>query len=363
MTTEFGLLVPLPLVLVGPLAVILFGAVGWLIGRIVFRIISSGIRRTQTPIDDIVLNVLKAPISSAGALVAIWLALRGLPLSSETVRYVNRGWVIVATLLLVSIGLRSLNGFTRGVVEKTPNLAPAAGMIRVIGRVIVLSLGGVMLLQSFGIAVEPLIASMGIGSLAVALALRDTLSNFFAGLYIHADRPLRVGNYVKIENGEEGYVQQIGWRSTRIKNLSNNIDVVPNEKLAQSILTNFDLPDSTFSFSIPVPVGHGIHPDRILKQLNEIALGLPTEIPELIPDAPPSVSFGGFGETGSLFSLNCRVRSHVDQGGVRSTIQLRILERFLREGIPFPSSGRVVLAPTIEEIMAGKSNGAAAAGE
>jgi small-conductance mechanosensitive channel len=352
MTPEFGFSIPLPLLIAGPLVVLAGGAVGVVIARVVFAIIASGLRRTQSPTNEIVLEVLRAPIDAAGVLVGAWLALRGLPLSPESVRFVNRGWVILTTVLLVSVGLRSLNGITKGIVEKTPTLAPAAGMIRAIGRLIVLSLGGVMLLQSFGIAVEPLIASLGIGSLAVALALRDTLANFFAGIYIHADHPLRVGNYVKIENGEEGYVTQIGWRSTRLRSLANNMIVVPNEKLAQSIMTNYDIPDGTCAFAIQIPVAYDADPARILGILTEELTSAAPELPALLLDPAPSAAFGGFTENSLTFSLNCRVRNHVAQYGVRSELQRRVYERFLREGIRFPFPSRTLHVPEIEAILA-----------
>ncbi len=352
MTPEFGISIPLPLLIAGPLVVLVGGGLGWVIARIVFGIVASGFRKTQGPTNEIVIEVLRAPVIATCALVGAWLALRGLPLSPELVRIVNRGWVILTTVLLVSVGLRSLNGITKGFVVKAPALAPAAGMIRAIGRLVVLSLGGVMLLQSFGIAVEPLIASLGIGSLAVALALRDTLANFFAGLYIHADHPLHIGNYVKIENGEEGYVVQIGWRSTRLRSLANNMIVVPNEKLAQSIMTNYDIPDAACAFSIQIPVAYDADPARIIGILaEELAAALP-ELPALLGNPAPSATFGGFSEDSLLFSLNCRVRTYVDQYGVRSELQRRVYERFKREQIRFPFPSRTLHAPEIEEILA-----------
>lgn len=354
MTQEFGVSIPLPLAIAGPLLVCAAGIAGLVLSRILFWIVVSGLRRTQSQTNEILIDILRPPAAAAGALVGAWIALRGLPLSPESIRIVNRGWVILATVLLVSVGLRSLNGVTKGIIERSPNLAPAAGMIRTIGRLIVLSLGGVMLLQSFGIAVEPLIASLGIGSLAVALALRDTLSNLFAGLYIHADHPLRVGNYVKIENGEEGYVLQIGWRSTRLRNLANNVIVVPNEKLAQSIMTNFDMPDSTLAFSIQIPVAHGADPGHVLAILQEELQAAPTRLPALLSDPAPSATFAGFTADSLTFSLNCRARSVVEQPAVRGELQRRVYERFLKERIRFPVSSRTLHVPELEEILSRK---------
>src|SRR5436189_26412 len=100
---------------------------------------------------------------------------------------------------------------------------------RVTVRIAVLVLATIMALESLGVPVAPLLTTLGVGSLAVALALQETLANFFAGLYLLADRPVRPGDYIKIHDGEEGFVQAIGWRSSRLRTTKNNIVIVPNQ--------------------------------------------------------------------------------------------------------------------------------------
>ena len=100
-------------------------------------------------------------------------------------------------------------------------------------------IGLLVTLDSLNISITPLLTTLGIGGLAVALAFKDTLANFFAGLYVLADRPIRVGDLVKIEGGPEGYVESIGWRSTRIRTLANNIAILPNSKVSESMITNY----------------------------------------------------------------------------------------------------------------------------
>ena len=111
-----------------------------------------------------------------------------------------------------------------------PAVAPALGVARATVRVAVAILALITALESLGVPVAPLLTTLGIGSLAVALALQDTLANFFAGLYLLADRPVRTGDYVKLHEGAEGFVETIGWRSSRLRTSSNNIVVVPNSQ-------------------------------------------------------------------------------------------------------------------------------------
>ena len=128
--------------------------------------------------------------------------------------------------------------FFRGVInaysEKVKILKDSGGVLHIVIRVIVLGLGLLILLDNFGISITPILASLGIGSLAVALALQPTLENFFSGIQIVIDKPFKIGHFIQLESGEEGYVQKIGWRSTWVKMLADNIIVIPNKVLINS---------------------------------------------------------------------------------------------------------------------------------
>ena len=102
-----------------------------------------------------------------------------------------------------------------------------------------------MLEQVFEVDIRAILAALGVGGLAVALALQDTLSNLFAGFYVSVARQIRIGDFVKIDAGQSGYVQDIGWRSTTLRELGGSLIFIPNNKLAQSIVTNYHLPQSS----------------------------------------------------------------------------------------------------------------------
>jgi small-conductance mechanosensitive channel len=100
-------------------------------------------------------------------------------------------------------------------------------------------------LSTFGVAIAPLLTTLGLGGLAVAIALRDTLANLFSGVHIVASRQIRPGDYVKFDFGVEGEVTDIQWRSTTIRDLQNSTVIVPNEKVAGSVLVNYSLGSSS----------------------------------------------------------------------------------------------------------------------
>ena len=160
-----------------------------------------------------------------------------------------------------------------------------------------------------------MLTALGVGGLAVALALQDTLSNLFGGFYVAVAGQVRLGDYIKLNTGEEGYVTDIGWRSTTIRALANNLIIVPNAKLAQAIVTNYYLPEKRMSTSFVVTVGYDCDTDAAEKVLAEVLQQAAGEIPGMLQDPAPSVAFDpGFGEYG------CRVERQLPRCGVREPV-------------------------------------------
>ena len=210
-------------------------------------------------------------------------------------------------------------------------------------RLVVTIIGLLVLLSSLGIQITPILTALGVGGLAVALALQDTLQNLFAGMHLLADKPIRVGDYVKVGDGEEGYVVDVGWRSTRIRMLQNTIIIVPNHKLAQSTITNYDLPESRMAVRIRVSVGYGSDPEHVERVLVAEATGAIGHVAGLLADPKPAAMFiPGFGDSSLDFTLVCHVASFVDQFEVQHQLRKRVLARLRAEAIEIPYPSRTV---------------------
>ena len=211
--------------------------------------------------------------------------------------------------------------------------------IRFITRLLFGGFGVMIVLDNLGISLTAVWTTLGVGSVAIALALQDTLSNFFAGFYLRLDNPIHLGDYVKIDAEHEGFIVQMGWRSTRIRTLPNNIVIVPNSKLAAAIVTNFSMPETQMSLLLPVSVSYDCDPDRVERILVEEATRAAGTVEGCLADPAPFVRFiPGFGESSLDFTLICRVNTYVDQYLVQHEMRKRIFARFRREGIsiPFP---------------------------
>jgi small-conductance mechanosensitive channel len=260
----------------------------------------------------------------------------------------------VASQLAVVLKIAVILSATVTLAGVLGSLVTAAGERRALGggvttlaqttvRLTVLIVGSLVLLSAVGIEITPMLTALGVGGLAVALALQDTLSNLFAGIHLVADRPIRVGDYVKLGDGVEGYVVDIGWRSTRVQTLQNVVVIVPNRTVAQSVIVNYDLPESRMSLRIQVGVSYAADPDHVERVLTQEALAAAGEVPGLLKDPPPVARFiPGFGEHSLDFTLICQVATFVDQYLVQHELRKRILRRFRAEGIEIPFPVRTV---------------------
>jgi len=245
-----------------------------------------------------------------------------------------------AVILSVTITLAGIVGtlITR-VGESRALGVPVTGLARAASRLTVLAVGSLVLLSALGIQIAPILTALGVGGLAVALALQDTLSNLFAGMHLLADRPIRVGDYVRIADSVEGYVVDVGWRSTRVRMLQDNVVVVPNKRVAESIITNYDLPHSRLGLQIRVSVAYESDPDRVETLLVDEATRAARDVPGLLDDPRPTARLiPGFGESSLDFTLACQVESFVAQYPVQDELRKRILRRLRTEGIEmFPT--------------------------
>lgn len=299
--------------------------------------------RTATRWDELLLQSLRTP-------TVLWCVAIGLMAGLEVAPLPRRlavwGTSLVAALLILSITIVVANALASGLRHFASQIqieTAVTGLGTTLTKAVVFALGGLLILSTLGISITPLLAALGVGGLAVGLALQDTLGNLFAGVHILVEKPVRVGDYVKLETGHEGYVTDIGWRTTRIRMLPNNMVVVPNAKLAQTILTNYYLPEQRMALLIPVSVSYNSDPGQVEKILVEETLRAAGEVPGLLADPPPFVRFiPGFGESSLDFTLICQVREFVDQYLAQHELRKRIFRRFNQEGIEIPFPQRVV---------------------
>jgi small-conductance mechanosensitive channel len=261
------------------------------------------------------------------------------PRLSEQLGLVLQAAVIVSVTITIAGVVGTL---IRRAGESRAIGGAVTGLAQTAASALVLVVGALILLSAIGVEITPILTALGVGGLAVALALQDTLSNLFAGMHLLADKPVRVGDYVKIAD-IEGFVVDVGWRSTRVRMLQNMIVVVPNKRVAESVIINYDLPEPRMSLLVPVSVSYGSDPDHVERVLVDEAARAAGEVPGLLGEPAPFVRFiPGFGESSLDFTLICQVATFVDQYLAQHELRKRILRRFRAEGIEIPFPVRTV---------------------
>ena len=322
----------------------------WLLALLIVRWVLLGAlrrlaARTEWTWDDVLVRALSPSLLIAIVASGLLILGRILPLAPEWDRAFDIMLAGAVALALVVFVDRATRGLLDRLAQRSTALLGARGLIQGTVRGVIIGIGLLIFLDSIGISITPLLASLGVGSLAVALALQDTLANLFAGLYMVVDKPVEAGHLVRLEGGEEGYVLRVGWRSTWIRTLPNNIVVVPNAKLAGSVITNYNLQDPSMAIDVTVAV----HYESDLGDVERITLEIAREILRTVPggvaEVEPSLRFQSFGENGIVFKVVLRCRRFEDSPLVRHEFIKRLRARYRREGIVIPYPTRTLDVP------------------
>lgn len=312
---------------------------GLLLQRWLFRLVRKWSAASSSSLDDVAVEAIRQPSTIWLLMLSVHLAAQASELPPRYAGLLGKVLLVlwIASLTVVAARIASL--VVRRYGTRLHSGLQVTSLTENIARIAVVVLGVLILLNELGVSITPILTALGVGGLAVALALQDTLSNFFAGFYIMMAGQIRVGDYVKLDSGEEGYIVDISWRSLTIRTLPNNIVVVPNAKVAQANVTNYSLPEKRMSLLIKIGVSYDTDPDQLERILIEEAVAACPEVPGLLAEPAPFVRFiPGFGDSSLDFTLIVQVSEFVDQYLAQHELRKRILRRFRKEGIeiPFP---------------------------
>jgi len=311
--------------------------IGFSIKAFLFARLRTLAAKTKTNLDDLLISALNVPlillIISAGFMTLAGFV--NLSLTPSDRYFIFLAVTVMAAIIFVD---RMLRGTIDLFADRIEIFKTAGGLIQTSVRGAVVVLGTLVLLGTLGVNVTPILASLGVSSLAVALALQPTLENFFAGVQIVTDRPILPGHFIRLESGEEGYVEKITWRSTWLRTLQGNMVVLPNKHLVTSRVLNYYYPDKEHSF----PVQLSVHYSSDLEQVERVALDVARELQRSFPGAvktfEPVVRFFGLGASGIELRVVLRIEEYTLQGPVQHAFIKALIARFRSEkiSIPFP---------------------------
>ncbi len=323
-----------------PLLYFLWVSILLLIKKVLYIRIKKFAEKTKTRIDDIFLSSLNLPLIllifvSGGVLISKFIYVETPFIRGFNIAF--KATAIVAVILFFDKLLRNL---IENYASRIDILKTSKGITQGIVRIVVLGLGLLILLDSFGVSITPVLASLGIGSLAVALALQPTLENFFAGIQIIIDKPIKVGQFVKLDSGEEGYVEKIGWRSTWVRMLPNNVVVIPNKVLINSKVLNYYYPEQELAVLVQVGVHYESDLEKVERVTIEVGEEVMKEVRGGVPEFKPFIRYHTFNDFSIDFTVILRAKEFVDNYLIKHEFIKRLHKRYKEEGIviPYPIS-------------------------
>ncbi|WP_394428768.1 mechanosensitive ion channel family protein [Streptomyces sp. SGAir0957] len=318
------------------------GLLAGLLLKILLRWLGERAKRTRWSGDDVLVDALRTLVPWAAVAAGGAVAAAALPLTTRTGRTVNMtltAFLIVAATLTAA---RIVTGLVRAVAQSRAAVAGSATIFVNITRVVVLAMGFLVVLQTLGISIAPLLTALGVGGLAVALALQDTLANLFAGVHILASKTVQPGDYIKLSSGEEGYVVDINWRNTVVRELSNNLVIIPNTKLSGTNMTNFSRPEQDMTLLVQAGVGYDSDLEHVEQVTIEVVAEVMKDVEGALPEHEPAVRFHTFGDSRISFTVILGVGEFSDQYRIKHEFIKRLHRRFRDEGIRIPAPTRTV---------------------
>ncbi|HYN07959.1 MAG TPA: mechanosensitive ion channel family protein [Vicinamibacterales bacterium] len=289
--------------------------------------------KTRRDWDDVLAVEVKRRIPFWSLLVGLWISLDYWPLQPRWATLLSR---TISTFAIASVTLLVAAVATRFVATYGPRVTPSvpvSGLTQNLVRFLVVTVGLLAILNGLDVDVRPALAALGVGGLAVALALQEPLSNLFAGLFVTLAGQVRIGDYVRLESGAEGFIRDFNWRSARLQTMAGHYIIVPNSKLAQAIVSNFSLPTRDIQVTVDVGVDYGSDLAKVEQIATTVANEVIRDVAGSVPDSPPAIRYHTFSDLSVKFSVNVRAREFADQFLIKHELVKRLHARLAHEGV------------------------------
>jgi len=306
---------------------------------------------TETELDDLVFRAVRRPVSLIilvlGSYLAVVIPTDLTAGQRDVVNALFTAAAILAALVLITRLLSvSLDWYiSRLSVDQRSATAHILPILRKVAVIIVYAIGVMLMLDALGISIGPLIASLSLGGLAVALAIQPTLSNVFAGTYVATENVISPGDYIELEGGIAGYVIEVSLRSTRIRTWENQLVVIPNSRLAESIVTNYSEPTPPINVYLTCGVSYSSDLNRVEAVSRDVMNRVLEDSPHAVKDYGSYFAFDTFGESNVDFWLFVQARDRLSSFELRSELVNELHRRFAEEGIVINYPVRVLQSP------------------
>jgi small-conductance mechanosensitive channel len=310
----------------------------WLVSRLLHRAVHLATHATETDLDDAIARDVRLPVVGILVVQAAYIALRSLSYLDQHADTIQRLWAAASLLVAVVLIWRVVGAAfawygARAAAADSLFGQKSVPILRRIVNVTIVLVGAVIVLDQLGIAISPLLAGLGIGGLAVALAAQPILANVFAGSYVLSDGSIGVDDFIELEGGPTGWVEDIGLRATRVRTFDNNLVLIPNSTLAEATVTNFDTGDPPVGAPVICGVAYEEDLEAVEALVLEVLAGIVSDLPEADAGYEPLLRFQAFGESNIDFLMKLRATNRRDVGRLQHEMIKRVHTRFAAAGI------------------------------
>lgn len=332
--------------LVIPGAIILASLIiGYIFQKFIVIYLRKWSEKTIWKGDDIIVNAIDSIPALWFLLGGVYIALWDAEIPEATLDIANQVIIIIAIASTAFVLARMVDGFVSEYAKKTGSPFGSTSMINILVKVVIYVLGGLVILQTLGISITPLLTALGVGGLAVALALQETLSNLFAGIQLIAAKKYHPGDFIELDDGKMGYIEDISWRNTTIRTLPNNLVVIPNNKIASATITNYAKPANEMAVLIDVGVAYSSDLKKVEQVTVEVGKEIQKNVEGAVKEFEPFIRYNNFGESSIGFTVILRAEEFVAQYLIKHEFVKALQARYHQEGIEIPFPQRVIHNP------------------
>ena len=319
--------------------------VGIMLNKLINRRIENHLNIDENSWFYIFINALRGVPVSLCLVVGLYWIVNTINIIEPLTRLFSYILFTVIILSITRVAARTINGFISLHIESSQQKLPKTTLLNTILNVVIYAMGVLVVLQYYGISIAPILTAMGVGGMAVALALQETLANIFSGLHLILSKQLRLDDYIKLSTGEEGRVTDITWRFTTIVPAGGgNMIVIPNQKIASSNITNYSMPRKDIVISITVGVAYDSDLDKVERVTLDVAKEVMAQIDKDVK-MEPAVRFHTFGESSIDFNVVLHSSYFEHQFLLKHEFIKALTRRYREEGIEIPYPTRTVLQP------------------
>jgi MscS family membrane protein len=333
-------------ILVGLLIFVIF----WLAAKIVrWLLLTLGPRFTSftsSDLDDRILARITPPISQLVIFAGLYCAVRSLPLSPRAEVLVSGALFVITIIILTNIIWRALDELLKWYAVHLSERDSGGldrqmlPLIEKLATIFLIVTALIITLKHFNYDILSLVTALGIGSLAIGMAAKDTLAHVISGFTIMLDRPFRISDRIQLKDGSIGDVITIGLRSTKIKTLDNTLLIIPNSDLCNSTLINLAFPDVRAKGKIVVGIDYASDVEKVKTMMVATAL----EVPEVLRDPLPEAYFTSFGDSSLNMVLFIWVEDYPKLFATIDKVNSRLLDTFRAAGVVIPFPTRTIIS-------------------